>query len=169
MSLSLEQAIVPVAPFLASLLDGPFGIAAEKVISQVLMGNEDTEIDEMVKDLANATPEQLAELKRIDADYKVEMAALSSDEAKETTLDSNSTHKFEAIVQSKIPAILSILLTIGFFTTLFTLIHYPVQVGMQSVIQVMLGALGTSWIASITYYFGSSYGSDIKTQYMIQK
>jgi len=66
----------------------------------------------------------------------------------------------------KIPGALAILLTLGFFGLLFlTALHAPPPQS-EKVLDVMTGSLGSAWGAVIMYYFGSSAGSDRKTEIM---
>jgi hypothetical protein len=66
----------------------------------------------------------------------------------------------------KVAAILAYALTAGFFILLFMFIFFQVPAGSKDVLQIMLGILGTAWIAVITYYFGSSSGSKAKEKYI---
>ena len=124
---------------------------------------------EIEKALASATPEQLVELRRMDADYKTKMAELGIDEQKIAAMDRDSARQREMITKDKIPAALALLLTLGFFGVLTLMMLYPIQQSAQGVIDVMLGSLGTAWISVIGYYFGSSYGSQLKTQLLKDK
>lgn len=54
---------------------------------------------------------------------------------------------------------LAVAVTMGFFGTLGYMLLEPVPSGSERVIDVMLGSLGTAWIAVVSYYFGSSHGS----------
>jgi hypothetical protein len=65
-----------VAPTLATALGGPLAGLAVKTLSNVLLGNEEGSEAEVAAALRNATPDQLAEIKQIDADFKVRMAEL---------------------------------------------------------------------------------------------
>jgi len=167
--MNLKKILGTVAPFLGTMIGGPFGAAAGKLVGQVLLGNEDASEAEIEKALAQATPEQLVELRRVDADYKTKMAELGIDEQKIAAMDRDSARQREMVTKDKIPAVLALLLTFGFFGVLAMMMLYPIQQGTQGVIEVMLGSLGTAWISVITYYFGSSYGSQIKTQLLRDK
>lgn len=57
---------------------------------------------------------------------------------------------------------LAVLVTGGFFGTLGYMLVEPVPPGSERVVDVMLGALGTAWVAVVSYYFGSSSGSNRK-------
>jgi hypothetical protein len=66
----------------------------------------------------------------------------------------------------KIPGALAIFVTLGFFGLMFlTALHAPPPQS-EKVLDVMTGSLGTAWVAVIMYYFGSSAGSDRKTEIM---
>ncbi len=167
--MNLKKILATVAPFLGTMMGGPFGTAAGKLVGQVLLGNENASEAEIEKALASATPEKLVELRKVDTDYKTRMAELGIDEQKIAALDRDSARKREMVAKDNIPAVLAIMLTLGFFSVLAAMMFYPIQQGIKGVIDVMLGSLGTAWISVVTYYFGSSYGSQVKTQLLKAK
>ena len=166
---TIKKILGSVAPFLGGLIGGPLGAAAGKVLGGALLGNESASMTEIERALSGASPEDLLRLREIDAEYKARMAEVGLDEQKIAAMDRNSARKREIEVKDKIPATLAIILTLGFFGVLAALMIYSIPPLAKDVIQVMLGALGTAWISAITYYFGSSYGSSVKTQVMGEK
>lgn len=54
--------------------------------------------------------------------------------------------------------------TMGFFGILFYMLRYDVPKENVNVLNIMLGSLGTAWVAVVMYYFGSSSGSAAKSQ-----
>jgi hypothetical protein len=64
------------------------------------------------------------------------------------------------------PAVLAVILTLGFFAALgFMLVHgISKDTAGSEAMLTMLGALGTAWIMAMTYYFGTSAGSEAKTR-----
>ena len=64
-----------------------------------------------------------------------------------------STHSF-------IPPVLAILVTVGFFGILVGLMMETFKT--SDALLLMLGSLGTAWTAIMSFYFGSSAGSQAK-------
>ena len=65
------------------------------------------------------------------------------------------------------PAFLALLITAGFFSILGLMWMHP-EATISDPLLIMLGSLGTAWTAVVTFYFGSSSGSQAK-DYMLLK
>tara|TARA_R110000868_G_scaffold19297_1_gene83070 strand:+ start:6869 stop:7399 length:531 start_codon:yes stop_codon:yes gene_type:complete len=59
--------------------------------------------------------------------------------------------------------IISILITVGFFAMLYVVIRQEIPESSQTLANIMLGSLGTSFTAVVGYWVGSSAGSAQKT------
>ena len=164
--MDLKKIIGSVAPFLGTMIGGPFGAAAGAVVSRVLLNKDDADDAELEAAMSQATPEQLVKLKAADAEYKIKMAKLGISEQKIAALDRDSARNREILTGDRVPAVLAVCLTAGFFSVLSIIMFYPIQPAAKEVINIMLGSLGTAWISCITYYFGSSHGSRVKTDLM---
>lgn len=81
--------------------------------------------------------------------------------------DVASARARQAAVKDSVPSILAGAVTIGFFTILIMIMKGMIANGMENVVNIMLGSLGTAWISIIGYYFGSSSGSKEKDAHML--
>lgn len=165
----IKKILRGVAPFLGNMIGGPMGGAAMSALSELLLGKPNGTEEEIERYISTANPETFARIKQLDLEYKQKMAKIGLDEKKIASLDRDSARQREIKTGDRLPAILSILLTIGFFGILVIMIFYPVQKDALTTIDIMLGSMGTAWISCITYYFGSSHGSQIKTKIMDSK
>jgi hypothetical protein len=71
-------------------------------------------------------------------------------------------------VKDKTPRNLAYSITAGFFGVLVFLMLARVPAESRDILNIMLGSLGTAWIATVTYYFGSTSGSAEKTKLLAQ-
>ena len=155
-----------VAPTIATALGGPLAGLAAKTLSTVLLGKEDGSEAEIAKALQGASPDQLAAIKKIDADFKTRMAELEIDLERIVAGDRDSARKREVALGDHTPKILAAAITIGFFGILFWMFVYGVPKNGNEALLLMLGALQTAFTGVIAYYFGSSAGSKAKTDAM---
>lgn len=160
--------IKQVAPTIATALGGPLAGLATKTLSEALLGNSDGSPDEIAAALGNATPDQLAKLREIDANFKVTMKKLDIDLAQIDAGDRDSARKREIQTLDKTPMILAGVVCFGFFGTLIGLMLYGLPQKGQDALLIMLGALGSAFTAIVSYYFGSSSGSRQKDQIIDQ-
>jgi len=104
-----------VAPTLATAMGGPLAGLAVKTLSNVLLGHEDGDQEAVATALQNATPQQLADVKKIDADFKVRMKELEIDLERISAGDRDSARKREMEIKDHMPKVLAAGITVGFF------------------------------------------------------
>ena len=63
-------------------------------------------------------------------------------------------------------AVLTLIVTIGFFAVLAYLIANGIPESGRDAILIMLGTLGSAWMACVSYFVGSTVGSALKTAAM---
>jgi len=158
-----------VAPTLATAMGGPLAGLAVKTLSNVLLGHEDGDQEAVATALQNATPQQLVDVKKIDADFKVRMKELEIDLERISAGDRDSARKREMEIKDHMPKVLAVGITVGFFGCLFWMFIYGVPKNGNEALLLMLGALQTAFTGVIAYYFGSSSGSKAKTDLMATK
>jgi hypothetical protein len=155
-----------VAPTIATALGGPLAGVAVKTLSNVLLGHEGGSEDDVKAAMASASPDQLAALKKIDADFKVQMRELDIDLERIAAGDRDSARKMQSETRDWVPKLLAIVITLGFFGILvWMLINGMPTTGTEALL-MMLGALGTAWTGVVNFYYGSSAGSKAKTDAM---
>jgi membrane-bound ClpP family serine protease len=157
------------APTIATALGGPLAGVAVKTLSNALFGHEDASEEQISEAMASATPDQLAAIKKIDADFKVQMKSLDIDLERISAGDRDSARQMQRETKDWVPKILAIVITLGFFGILvWMLLNGMPQTGTEALL-MMLGALGTAWTGVINFYYGSSAGSKAKTDAMTAK
>ena len=150
-----------VAPTIATALGGPLAGMATKFVSNALFGHQDGTADDIQTALLNPSADQLAALKKIDADFKVQMKQLDIDLDRIAADDRNSARQMQIGTQSKIPAILATII-IGGFAVIIAMRVMGLQVSSDPMISDLVTTLRDGVILVLSFYFGSSSGSQQK-------
>ena len=158
-----------VAPTIATALGGPLAGIAVKTLSAVLLGHENGSQEDVSAAMANASPDQLATLKKIDADFKAHMKELDIDLERIAAGDRDSARQMQRETKDWVPKLLAVVITVGFFGILvWMLVNGMPQTGTEALL-MMLGALGTAWTGVVNFYYGSSAGSKAKNDLLATK
>lgn len=151
---AIKGLVGAVAPTIGSAIGGPVGAGAGKILAQVL--GVPAEPQAVQKALSEATPEQLAEIKKADLAYKTRLAELEVDIFELETADIQDARK-NADWTPKVLAMLAFLF-FGGYVTLVTV--QPPDANSEAVINLVLGYLGGVVSAVVSFYFGASHKSD---------
>ena len=138
---NVKNIIGAVAPTIGTALGGPMGSMAANMVADAL-GCEPTpkKIEAAVQ---AATPEQLAELKKIDKDFEVRMKELDVDlYALETADIQDARGKFSKDWTSRI---MGIAVVGGFMGYIFLVTLQPPEQNSEALINLVLGYLGGLW------------------------
>lgn len=144
----------------------PFGGMAANVLKDVLGLDSSATEQQMTDAIRNATPEQVVALQEAEYNFQAKLKELDVDILALEQKDRDSARGMQMKTKSKVPAVLSITITLGFFGVLYSMLVGGVPEGEKDVLLVMLGALGTAWANVCQYWFGSSTGSKDKTELM---
>jgi len=165
MDFDWKKLVKTVAPTIASALGGPLaGMAVTAITGALGIEAKDVaEAEQKISEvLAAPDPGVLLKLRQADQDFKVQLRKLDIDLEKIHAADRASARQREIALKDKMPGVLAVILTVGFFGVLAAhlFIHIPSE--NKTLLDIMLGSLGTAWVTMITYYYGSSKGSKIK-------
>jgi|TARA_B100000900_G_scaffold213199_1_gene180656 hypothetical protein len=152
----LKNIVGAVAPTLGTALGGPMGGMAANMIADVLgVPNTPKAIE---KGIAEATPEQMLELKKAEQAFEVQMKELDVDVFKLEVADGQDARsKFSKDWTARI---MGISVVGGFMGYIFLVTLQPPEQNSEALINLVLGYLGGLASAVISFYFGASNTND---------
>jgi hypothetical protein len=150
-----------IAPTIATALGGPLAGLAVSAIAKAV-GVEEDKVNDLISS-NKMTPEQIAQVKIAEIELKRQENELGLNFEALAVDDRKSAREMQAATRSIVPPALAGAITIGFFGILSMLLFGQVD-GNNPTILMMLGSLSTAWTGIIAYYFGSSAGSQAKTE-----
>ena len=147
-----------VAPVLGTALGGPMAGTGTKFIANELLGKPDAHESDIEQAVMKASPEELAKLKTMDTQFKLEMQKLNIDVYKLETQDrAGARQMYKLNVWPQI--LLSGVFVIGYFLVLFFLIENPDTLskdrGIMGVFTTVLGVLTAAIPQILSFWFGS--------------
>ena len=149
----LKNIVGAVAPTLGTALGGPMGGMAATMISEVLGVPNNTKAIE--KGLAEATPEQMLELKKAEQAFELQMKELEVDVFSLETADKQDARgKFSKDWTARI---IGVVVVGGFMGYIFLVTLQPPEQNSEALINLVLGYLGGLASAVISFYFGASH------------
>ena len=138
--------ISAIAPTIAKMLGTKLESVATAKIKEALG------VDELPTSLSSI---DLDKIKNADRELTLELYKLD-------VADRDSARKLG--VTDHTPKILAYIITFGFFGMLtLNYTNYLPDIN-ASVMNIMIGSLGTAWVSIVNYYFGSSLGSHSKNE-----
>ena len=154
----IKNVVGALAPTLGSALGGPLGGQAASVVAQVLGCKPDPKsINQAIQ---QATPEQMLELKKAEAEFELQMKELEVDIfALETEDKQDARVKFSKDWTTRTLGFVTIC---GFMGYIFLVTLQPPEQNSEALINLVLGYLGGLASAVISFYFGASNTSDKK-------
>jgi hypothetical protein len=151
-----------VAPTIATALGGPLAGMAVSAISKAI-GVDPEKVNDLISD-NKLTAEQVAQIKIAEIELQKQAQELGLNFEKLAVDDRKSAREMQAATRSWVPPLLAASVTVGFFAILGGMMFGKMSVADNTALTMMLGSLGTAWTGIIAYYFGSSAGSQAKTE-----
>ena len=154
--LKIKNLVGAVAPSLGAAMGGPLGGAAGKIIAGVL-GCEPSagSIENAMQDI---TPAQLAGIKRQELEFEAQMKEMDVDLFELQTADIQDARKYFA--KDWTPRIIAITLVAGFLAYIFMITVADPDQNPSEIVNLVLGWLGGTTSAVISFYFGASNTKD---------
>ena len=159
--MSWKKTLASIAPTLATALGGPLAGTAVKFLSNTLLGDENATEQDLESFIVGASPEQLANIKKADHGFKLEMEKLGVDVFKLESDDKKNARKEHK--HSYMPAVLSMVLSLGIVGIIYLLFYTPVPESSRDVLFMLLGVVVKEWGGSMQYWFGTTRSSADKT------
>ena len=147
----LKNIVGTVAPTLGTALGGPMGGMAANMIADVLGCDNDPK--SIQKAMDSATPEQMLELKKAEAEFEVKMKELEVDVFKLEVADTQDARK--TFSKDWTARIIGIAVIGGFMGYIFLVTLQPPEQNSEALINLVLGYLGGLASAIISFYFGA--------------
>lgn len=144
-------------PTIGRALGGPLGGMAVEAVGKAIGISEPTlQKVQTALDAGTLTGEQVAALREADAQLAIRMRELDIDLEKLATQDRDSARAMQAKLNSAVPAVLALVITLGFFAVLAGLMTGYFDLWENAGITMLIGSLSTSWGMVVSFYYGSA-------------
>jgi hypothetical protein len=150
-----------IAPTIATAMGGPLAGMAISAISKAI-GVDPEKVGDLISS-NKMSADQIAQVKIAEIELQKQAEELGLNFARLEVEDRKSARDMQAATRSMMPPILAGAVTVGFFAIMVMMFIGKVDSNNPAIL-MMLGSLGTAWTGIIAYYFGSSAGSQAKTE-----
>lgn len=171
--------VAKLAPTIGTVLAGPLAGGAISALESVFGFMPDTSAvpmasrqEALASAISGATPDQLLALKKADQDYAVQMASLGFKDkealASLVVQDTVSARIMQTATRSVMPALLTMIVTIGFFGMLLMLFFVDVPDANKAIVYSFTGTLGAVWLTAAHFWLGDTQSSARQTELLAQ-
>lgn len=154
----LGKKVADFAPLLGSAL-GPVGAGVGALISSEF-GTENT--PDAINSFITGNPEAQVKLREIELTHKSQLQKIKLETLQAELSDKANAR--QAHRQSKMPAYLSIGLTVLIAALVFLLFYVDVPSGSREVLFMLLGVVVKEWGSAMQFWFGTTRSSEDKTR-----
>ena len=149
-----------IAPTIATAMGGPLAGMAVSAISKAI-GVDPDKVGDLISN-NKLSAEQIAQVKIAEIELQKQAQELGLNFEKLEVEYRKSARDMQASTKSIVPPLLAGTVTVGFFGIMGMMFFNKID-STNPAILMMRGSLGTAWTGIISYYFGSSAGSQAKT------
>lgn len=159
-----------VAPILGTLLGGPAGAAVGGLVASALgTGANPGEVAAAMTGNSDA----IVKLRELETQQQTRFQELLADQAKATLQaevgDRDSARKMQETTRSQMPAVLAMVVTVGFFGILAALLMNGLPKDGGEVLMLLVGSLASAWTGVLSFYFGTTFSSSVKTELLTKR
>ena len=156
------------APLLGTALAGPLGGAAAAFLADKL-GVEEKTVEAVTDAIASSklTPDQVQSIKLAEIEFEKFLKQNQIDLEQIHAGDRKDARGMLTATHSKVPAILSFMVTLGYFAILLGMMFGWLKVSDSQALLLMLGSLSTAWGMVMAFWFGTTSGSQAKNQLLL--
>ena len=155
-----------IGPTLASAIAGPFGGLAYEAVSKA-MGVSQDDAKRMLES-GKMSSDQIALVQQAEIELKAKAMELGLNFEQLAVNDRKSARDMQISTQSFVPPLLSVLVVVAWATIQYFLLTHVIDPSMRELIARVLGTLDGALMLVLSFYFGSSSGSQAKDQLLHQ-
>ena len=148
------------APTLATALGGPLAGMAVEAISKAI-GVDPSEVQNTINS-GKMTADQIASLQTAEIALKARAQEMGLDFEKLAVADRSSARQMQISTNSFVPPTLSIMIVVAWSAVQYFLLTHIIDPSMRELIARVLGTLDGALMLVLSFYFGSSSGSQAK-------
>ena len=158
-----KDALSKIAPIAASVLGGPWAGIALEVVGQALNIEKPT-VDKIESAFrsGNLNADQLVALKQAELAISLKLEELGVKKEELILADRADARAMQAQTKSRMPEILTVMVTIGFFGALAALFERP-ELKESGPVMFMVGQLAGAWASCLAFWVGTTSSSATKT------
>ena len=149
-----------IAPTIATAMGGPLAGMAVEAISKAI-GVDPNEVQNTINS-GKMTADQIASLQTAEIALKARAQEMGLDFEKLAVADRASARQMQMTTGSFVPPLLSVLVVVAWATIQYFLLTHVIDPTMRELVARVLGTLDGALMLVLSFYFGSSAGSQAK-------
>ena len=149
-----------IAPTIATAMGGPLAGMAVEAISKAI-GVDPSEVQNTINS-GKMTADQIASLQQAELTLKARAQEMGLDFEKLAVADRTSARQMQISTNSFVPPALSIMIVVAWSAVQYFLLTHVIDPSMRELIARVLGTLDGALMLVLSFYFGSSSGSQAK-------
>lgn len=170
----LKGIVTKAAPLIGNAIGGPAGGMVAGWIASELGEDVDPSDPVALANAINGDPNSLFKLKELEARNKEELQKIGLELFRSEVADKDSAREREKAYiaatggRDYFLIVMAVMVTFGFFGILIGLLFLDIgkmSAAALSILNIMIGVLGTNFNNIIGYFFGSSKGSNDKNKF----